>query len=581
MYLDRNSETKWLVKTENKILGPYSFDQIVDLIRKKQVSLIDEIRDSETRWLYVRENLQFKNIVEEIRLKTDSGTESTKTFQSISKTVEEVINKTNTDINSFTDINIEAKDLDVVSEVLAAHAETPIQLTKSRIFYNTKAYGVSSDKMVKAKIGTYFKRTVLFFLAAGVIVTVAFFGYLFFQKRGVLKHEEVLSRQIKTYKYLGFNQKAVDLFAQLPIINQKKLIPDLLEIYPLLEAQGLVGKYDIQTFKDNPLLSSEQKAYVELIYFGQALQKNKIEEAQDSLIRATTFLPTSYLIKENDALLALKKGNFLDAFKNYHNIFNQDKNGRYLFGMAQAFSGLSSLDRSQLGKEFLLNIEKYTSVYYDYKKELLLVQIWLSNELNDTVRYKVSKAQFFNTPCRLSDEFNKPGLLAPNSYQWKEIKGISESVQKNLSGDELILFQLHDYLELNFMGGAADFVTYNLTKVNNAAIRAQMNLLLLSAQKRNNEVLALEKLNKLDMASELNHFLIAKNKIELTTKSDIAVHLQFLKSRQQIFYNDWLELEQFVKRKSVGEIKIFLNAHFITTQNFNPVAVAKGLVYSE
>ena len=56
MFLEKNLEKKWIIKSENQILGPYNFDQIVDLIRKGQISLIDEIRDPETRWLYIREN---------------------------------------------------------------------------------------------------------------------------------------------------------------------------------------------------------------------------------------------------------------------------------------------------------------------------------------------------------------------------------------------------------------------------------------------------------------------------------------------------------------------------------------------
>ena len=56
MRQENRLENKWLIKSENRILGPYNFEQVIDLIRKKQISIIDEIRDPETRWLYVREN---------------------------------------------------------------------------------------------------------------------------------------------------------------------------------------------------------------------------------------------------------------------------------------------------------------------------------------------------------------------------------------------------------------------------------------------------------------------------------------------------------------------------------------------
>lgn len=577
MYLDKSSETKWLIKSENKILGPYNFDQLTDLIRKKQISLIDEIRDPETRWLYVRECSDFKSVVEEMRQKIDATTDSTKTYQSISKTVDEAMQNTKSEINQFTDINMETKDIAVVNEILAAHAEVSAKSVVPPLLSRVKFYSIQSDVAVEAKAGKYFNKMTLLLIAGVAFAALSIFGYMYFQKRNAVKYEEELARQIKTYKYLGFYQKAADMFSQMPVVSQKKLIPELLEIYPLLESLGLVSKDNIEVLKSDLTLSSEQKADIELIHFRLALQKNNFEDAQDSLVKAAAVLPASLLIKENEALLFLKKSRFGEAFKIYRNIFSQEKNGRYLLGTVQSFFGLSGHERSQFGKELLLDIEKYTSVYYDYKKELLLAQMALASELNEVVMYKVSRSQYFNTPCRLSEEFRKPLLLAGDSYRWKEISEISSRAQKNLNADELILFRLHDYLELNHISEAADFLSGNQSKVNSAAIRAQLSLLLLDSQKRNNEVVTLEKSNKLDMNSELNQFLIAKNKIELDGENDIAAYLHFLNARQQIFYRDWLELEQLVKKKAFSALKIFLNTHFITTQNFNPVYVAKSL----
>ena len=55
-----STKSKWLIKSNFKILGPYTFEQVEDLILKKQISLIDEIRDMELRWTYVREVSDFK-----------------------------------------------------------------------------------------------------------------------------------------------------------------------------------------------------------------------------------------------------------------------------------------------------------------------------------------------------------------------------------------------------------------------------------------------------------------------------------------------------------------------------------------
>ena len=105
-----------------------------------------------------------------------------------------------------------------------------------------------------------------------------------------------------------------------------------------------------------------------------------------------------------------------------------------------------------------------------------------------------------------------------------------------MSGDEYILFQVHDYLESNQISTATEYVANNITRIANASVREQINLLLYNGQKRNKELLALEKSNQLDMGSELNHLLLALNKIEKNPNVSLSMHQQFLTSRQQVFF---------------------------------------------
>jgi hypothetical protein len=276
--------------------------------------------------------------------------------------------------------------------------------------------------------------------------------------------------------------------------------------------------------------------------------------------------------------LYLKKGQFLSSFNSFKSIFNQEKSVRYLLGMVQSYYGLSSLERSQLGKDLLTSLDKYTSAYFDYKKELLLGQISLALETNNELLYRVSVKQYLNTPCQMSAQFTKPILLAPYSYLWKDLNEVKSVVQKPLLGDDIILFQLHDLLEQGQLSAATEYVSNNISRVANLQNREQMNLLLYNSQNRNREVVALEKANHLDMTSELNNLLLAMNKIEIDENANVASHLEFLASKQQIFYRDWIMLVQLIKKNSTNELKNFTKEHFITTQNFGPVFVARSLI---
>ena len=74
-------EKKWLIKSDQKITGPFSYEQIEEQLRKKQVSVIDEIRDMEKRWSFIREVPELKTLVENIRSEVDNSNELTQTVQ--------------------------------------------------------------------------------------------------------------------------------------------------------------------------------------------------------------------------------------------------------------------------------------------------------------------------------------------------------------------------------------------------------------------------------------------------------------------------------------------------------------------
>ncbi len=59
----------WLVRSSGKILGPYGFEEVAALIGAHEVSILDEIRDPDSRWNFVREHKKFSKLVNEIRTK--------------------------------------------------------------------------------------------------------------------------------------------------------------------------------------------------------------------------------------------------------------------------------------------------------------------------------------------------------------------------------------------------------------------------------------------------------------------------------------------------------------------------------
>lgn len=72
------NEKIWLVKSSANILGPFALEEVIQLLTSRHLSLIDEIRSPDSRWLFIREHKSFANIVNFIReqqaeVKEDTG----------------------------------------------------------------------------------------------------------------------------------------------------------------------------------------------------------------------------------------------------------------------------------------------------------------------------------------------------------------------------------------------------------------------------------------------------------------------------------------------------------------------------
>ena len=593
MYLDKNSEKRWLIKSENRILGPYSFDQIIDLLRKKQISIIDEVRDPETRWLYVRENNDFKNIVEEIRKEIDSRQESTKTSQNMNfntaitnTNFEDLGQKTKTDIVIPDDEEqTAAKEVEVLSETPTVKSEpSPFRTEKAKL------YGVITDTKVQEEISDYSNRLKVVVGALAVLIVVGYGSFIYLQKKNVKVQEEELVQQVRKVRALGLASKSVELFMKLPEQTRKGLLSEFLNFYPTLKKEGILTYDDIKAMRDSPTASSQDKLWVEIISFWEASSKQNFGEAQEYLARAINNKKSAdaglkIFLNEIDAWLTLKQGQRPElAYENfkqlYLNVDPDPKNGRYLYGMAMSYLALSTTYRQQVGKELLLLIERYTFSRQELKKELLVFQLFLAKELNDESVFKSSLKQFFNIPPQLNAEFIKPELLMPETFKWKEFETLKSSFVTKMTTDEQILFGLHDLIEYGKLNEASKYLETNISRVGNASVRGQMRLLVLTAQGRYKDATALTLAHKdeLDLTNPLTSFLLGMSFAKYDQKMPSADYFEALNNKDYGFYKDWILLEAYMAQGKTAELRKFLTESFVSENSFRPVIEGRILV---
>src|SRR5260221_5099074 len=61
------TEEAWLVKSSGRILGPFQSEKIIDLLRSREASVLDEVSAPLRRWQTIQYHPDFKEIVANIR----------------------------------------------------------------------------------------------------------------------------------------------------------------------------------------------------------------------------------------------------------------------------------------------------------------------------------------------------------------------------------------------------------------------------------------------------------------------------------------------------------------------------------
>jgi hypothetical protein len=311
-------EKKWLIKSDNKIIGPYTVEHVEQLLLKRQVSLIDEIRDMHQRWLYIREVPELKEMTEQIRIELDKKSEQTRTLQSLSKTnagtfSQTLTAETQTAVDfishtnpAFTDVDVQAQDVQ--------YTETETQAKEAEPKKKNHHFVFSHDIKIKKEIKINKNKIVYISLAAVLLLSISTASFSFYKKVNQEKNEKMQITKVRRLVLIGADAKAAESYQKLAEHLQNKILPDILTLFPKLDAEGVINPdLALQKVQKLPNLTAVQKSEIELIQFNKSLQLGKLKEAKGFLISAKDLDPDSDVIHENAAILSFLENQYKES----------------------------------------------------------------------------------------------------------------------------------------------------------------------------------------------------------------------------------------------------------------------------
>lgn len=259
----------WLVKSSTKILGPFLFQEIVDLLKTRSMTILDEVRRTDERWISVRDHKLFTAIVHSLRFDIEVS-EHTVTVATTSspgaKTVTQTVTSLDSDeytqtpfVSTLSHIQIpdqnsgKIRDIQTIKEVNTNTSSKTAHLTG-------RAFGVQNDLKLQKELEQKSSHLRIFLIAGILLLVFGFFGLQFYQTQRKSSDFERKIRAAIRYKSLQMYEPALREYKKAVALKE----PDLqtqAQMAPLLiawDGDTVASRRILEKFSLTPGLMKNQ-----------------------------------------------------------------------------------------------------------------------------------------------------------------------------------------------------------------------------------------------------------------------------------------------------------------------------------
>jgi len=389
---------QWLVKSANRVMGPFKLSEIITGLQLKHFTIMDEISAPYGRWILIRDEASLQAAVKEVRNRSDS-VENTAT---LTHTLSQSMGMTSGDWENTS-----------VRGTLPAPSSLVVD-KKANVSPVRKSSMMSS--------------IVVFCL----VVILAGGGFYYFQSRKKQKDavQDGLA-QVSQLKAQGFYDRAYALMTKLKGGDKANSTLDLeMALYQIsIQNQNVVGRKSLEKIM-NQLDSKESQpaAYtaIALSYLNEGDFKNASEAINQALALNATFLPAEI----NKALIDLKSGKPEVAEQSFEPIMSNINNGTVVLG-----STLASIEVNRKGlmpmrilPVLVQMLDEYLKNNFEYQQEAYLLKAYIHNFLGKMDLRNQAIIELLNSDLE-SGQGHRFDLLVDRSFlNWKNLLPYCQTV---------------------------------------------------------------------------------------------------------------------------------------------------------
>ncbi len=571
-------KNKWLIKSDYKILGPYSYEQVEDLIMKRQISLIDEIRDMDLRWSYVREVPDFKPLVDAVREDIDKKSEMTQTVQT--SMTSQRTNTASSDQGTMTGsqrLDFSQVELPEVNPIENQNPDLNSELSK-RDINRKKSLSPSFESEAHHEKVPGFKWELKAAMIAVIVIVLGGVGALYyFTIFSQIKNEKNIFQQIRKYNLYAQDDKSIELFKKLPPASQDKILVDIIPLWLKLETAGVLNSsHMLDLMSSGKVIGNERKSQYQLIKFNKAFNLGDLENAKGALIKAIDLDPSALDVKENDALMSFAQKKYNESSKIFKNLYDVSNQGRHLYGYILSQINAKSLN----GPLAFQMIDKHINNYVDFNKELLFLQVYLIKKglSGDPHLYRQYFDQFIDFPHQMTKYFKISGLVNRTSYNWEDLDFLRQELLTTLDRRDSVLLNINIFLEKGDLVQSQDLYNKNQNLLSDDD-RFNLDVAFGYYKKNYQNVLAISTTDKrLSLFSRL--YLLMMHVENKSSNGTVMQYINMLMKDKQLFSN-WALLMTAKMPEDKEQMKTLINSDRIYSNDFLPYLEFKAMLNNE
>lgn len=411
----------WLVKSSTKILGPFTRDEVMSLLTRRQITIIDEVRQPEGRWNYIRENRHFKEIVKSLRYEQDHSREDTMTSTATIGSLTMTKTEAPSIADEFTPTPVTPPKAPPRGGMKDVTPESEGPPTPSGTA--TKSYGNAADQKVQSKIQK--QNTLLRGILLGIaVLAIAFVAFSFLQKEKKfdMNYEQLLGSAIR-YKEMGLYERALQNYKKAASLREPDLESQFRLVFLLIneDRQSLNGRRVIER-----ALLREGRTRSEIIdgHLGMALSymmEGDLRQAEDYLQKTLGYDANNLSAKINQAVILLKKGNYAQALKSFESLSKPETAAYPLVLLCKTMS-LIEVSKTQANKEDLMKvsseIKSYITKSHFLRKELAMLMIYINTLAQDAEGEVSAMNSFLEEPHNLTRKYARDLTLDWRNSEW-------------------------------------------------------------------------------------------------------------------------------------------------------------------